>query len=355
MSQSSAYTVIGVMSGTSLDGLDLACCRFTVKDHTWSYVILAAETLTNDSFWKKALAEAWNLSDVSLRQLDKKFGQLIGEQVLAFIKKHGLQADLIASHGHTVFHRPDKGITLQIGDGAAIAAISGLPTVNNFRQQDVSKGGQGAPLVPIGDQLLFAEYAYCLNIGGIANISFELSGLRHAFDICPANQVLNYFAQQIGESYDPMGKYAADGKLLPEVLDKLDALEYYRKPYPKSLGREWIESEVLPLLANPDISPHDYLHSFCVHIARQIALALKGLPKGRILVTGGGAFNRFLIQQIEKYLCHSLVLPDALLIEYKEALVFALLGLLRWRGEINCLSSVTGATEDSSAGDIYPV
>lgn len=348
-----SYTVLGLMSGTSLDGLDLACCRFHQNESGWTFDLLAAETTHYSDEWQEILKTASMQSEAKLQILHQEYGKLLGAIAKRFLVKYALKADLIASHGHTVFHQPDQGISFQMGDGAYLADISGIPTVCNFRQEDVTKGGQGAPLVPIGDQLLFGDYEMCLNIGGIANISFEWEGKRRAFDICPANQVLNYLSEKLGLPYDEDGNAAASGRKINSLFDQLNALEYYQLHFPKSLGREWVEDKIFPLIDHEKYSVEDVLHTFSLHIAYQIAEAVKQHSKGKMLITGGGAWNRFLVENIRNKIKHSIEIPSAELVNYKEAIIFALLGLLRLRNEINCLASVTGASSDSSAGDIY--
>ncbi|NQV03341.1 MAG: anhydro-N-acetylmuramic acid kinase, partial [Bacteroidia bacterium] len=264
----------------------------------------------------------------------------------------------------------------QIGKGAAIAAETGLPVVCDFRSTDVALGGQGAPLVPIGDQLLFTDYHYCLNLGGFANISFVQEGKRIAYDICPANMVLNTLANQAGQAFDDNGNMARSGKILPGLLESLNHLSYYHQPAPKSLGKEWVESTINPLLdpliqhpatlslrgAEAAREPkqerrgnkiQDLLHTFCEHIAIQAGNNTGINRVDKLLITGGGAMNSYLVERIRHYAAPQIILPDLQTIHFKEALIFAFLGLLRWRNEINILSSVTGAKRDSVGGAIY--
>jgi anhydro-N-acetylmuramic acid kinase len=350
------YRVIGLMSGSSLDGLDMACCEFTHKDGKWSFAIQQAECAAYDRTWTDRLRGAHELSGRDLWQLHADFGHFCGSAVKDFIARHRLaDVTLVASHGHTVFHYPKQGFTTQIGDGAALAAGCGLPIVYDFRSTDVAKGGQGAPLVPMGDKLLFSDYAFLLNIGGIANLTAQ--GERTiAFDICSANQVLNHYAQQKGLEYDRDGALAAKGKLDQALFDKLNGLAFYNLPAPKSLGNEYSRDTVLPLIEQSGFSVEDKLHTFCAHIAHQIALHIKKISPGandRLLATGGGALNGFLIQLLKEKSPVAIDVPDAKTVQYKEALVFALLGLLRWRNETNTLASVTGASGDSISGAIY--
>jgi anhydro-N-acetylmuramic acid kinase len=348
---SDSGVVTGLMSGTSLDGLDIAACHFEEKEERWSYAILAAETIEYPRYWTERLRNAHTLSGQDLTLLDRQFGAYMGEAVTCFNKKHSISPGLVASHGHTIFHRPDLGYTLQLGNGASLAGVSGLPVVCDFRSGDVALGGQGAPLVPVGDRMLFSEYSACLNLGGFSNISFEENGIRKAGDICPVNTVLNYLAQKAGMEYDKDGNLGRMGRVNLTLLDNLGKLEFYHQPLPKSLGREWVEKIILPLLENSKDLIENQLYTFYTHIGIEMGRFLK--PGSRVLITGGGAFNPFLIQKIRKNTFAELIIPDPSLVKFKEALIFAFLGLLRWKNMTNCLQSVTGATRDSCAGAVY--
>ena len=345
------HLAIGLMSGSSLDGLDLALVRFINDDDHYHYHIEIAETLPYPEYWHDQLAGAFQQKPEDLIPLDKAYGTYLGSQVKAFVEKHDVKPDFVASHGHTVFHKPEQHYTLQIGDGQALADACGLTVINDFRSEDVSKGGQGAPLVPIGDQLLFDDYEICLNIGGIANVSYDLNGHRIAYDICIANQALNWLAQREGFSYDKDGDMARQGQIVPTLLEALNSHAFYRQPAPKSLGREFFETFQKPILTNHPTN--DALATFVEHIAMQIAQALDTLPKGKMLVTGGGALNGYLIDRIAQHTRHQVVVPDRMTVDYKEALIFALLGLLRLESRVNVLSSVTGAPSDSCSGKIW--
>ena len=344
-------TAIGMMSGSSLDGLDIAFVRFDEEGERYSFQILAAETLPYPEYWAQQLSEAFHKQPEDLVQLDKEYGKYLGEQVLAFAKKHNATPDFVASHGHTIFHRPEKHYTLQIGDGQELAKVCGFTVINDFRSEDVSKGGQGAPLVPIGDKLLFGDYEICLNIGGIANVSYDENGQRIAYDLCIANQALNYLAQMKGLPYDRDGQLARSGEVDIDLLKRLNRHPFYGQFPPKSLGREFFEANQKDLLK--DLSVEDMLATFVEHIALQIALGVSHLPKGKILVTGGGARNKFLMERLQARTSHEVVIPDKMTIDYNEALVFAFLGLLRMEGKTNVLASVTGAESDSCSGRIW--
>lgn len=342
---------IGLMSGSSLDGLDLAAVRFTSDEGHYSYHIETAATLPYPQYWHDRLADAFNHTPRELEPLDKEYGTYLGQQVAAFAEQNRLKPDFVASHGHTIFHKPEQRFTLQIGDGQALADACGFTVVNDFRTEDVSKGGQGAPLVPIGDRLLFAEYDICLNIGGIANLSYELNGQRIAYDVCIANQALNWLAQRQGLEYDRDGNIARSGQIHYDLLKRLNRHPFYGQLPPKSLGREFFEQYQKDLLI--DLSGADLLATFTEHIALQVALAASMVPKGKLLVTGGGARNTFLIERLQARSAHTIVVPDSMTIDYKEALIFALLGLLRLEGQTNVLCSVTGAPSDSCSGKIW--
>jgi len=350
------YNVIGVMSGTSLDGLDIAHCMFTLnKNQQWEFKIISFITVDFDIYLKKKLTQATEICGLELMKLHNEFGNFIGHSIEAFIKKNQIKKeiiDCISSHGHTIFHQPNIHLTTQIGNGANISAITKLPVICDFRTIDVALTGQGAPLVPIGDRLLFHKYDYCINLGGIANISYEENNERIAFDVCPVNIVLNKLSQELGKSFDKNGKLSESGNLNLDLLNKLNGLSYYNELHPKSLGIEWILQYVFPLLNSYNINVEDKLRTFVEHIAIQIGKTIISDNK-KILITGGGAFNSFLVQQIKSQTDIDVIIPEPNLINFKEALIFAFLGILRLKNEPNCLQSVTGATENSIGGCIY--
>ena len=348
----SNYHIIGVMSGTSLDGIDLAEIFFEIVDRQWTFDITVAETVPYSSFWRGELRNAINYSREQLERLDFKFTEKLSEELSKFIRKHNIrEIDAVCSHGHTVFHRPEKRITYQIGNLPRLSKMLQKTVVCDFRVQDVEMGGQGAPLVPIGDRLLFPEYDYCLNLGGFANVSFEKNGQRIAYDICPVNIVLNHYAEKLGKDFDEGGKLAEKGKLDSSCLEKLNALSFYSEKPPKSLGLEWVSEYVFPLLDSCGISDEDILRTFTEHIAIQLANQFS--ENTSVMITGGGVYNSFLIDRLKEHTSAKVVIPSAEIIEYKEALIFGLLGVLKLRGEINCLASVTGAERDHSSGRVY--
>ncbi|MBN1132997.1 MAG: anhydro-N-acetylmuramic acid kinase [Bacteroidales bacterium] len=349
----SPFLVTGLMSGTSLDGIDMALCRFSQTPSGWHYSFIDAVTTAYPESLRRKLTRALTLSDKALRELDMTLGAFYGRELNDFHSKNRVTPDLISSHGHTVFHDPSGRMTLQIGNGNVISGLTGITVVNNFRVKDVEHGGQGAPLVPAGDRLLFGEYDICLNIGGIANLSYEEKGLRRGFDICPANMVLNYLSEKRGKKYDRDGAMAASGKCIQKLLEELNRLEYYRMSPPKSLGREWFERMFIPVLQHSRYPVEDLMTTCAEHIAHQISRVLVMFGRPSVLITGGGAWNRYLMDRIRNLSGLELPLPDNTLIGYKESLVFGLLGLLRLRNEINCYASVTGASRDLSTGNIH--
>ena len=347
--QKKIWYIVGVMSGTSLDGVDLAYIKFE-NNQKLSFEIIHKTAISYSDNWKTKLTHAFTEPKENIDELNITYGVYLGELIRDFIEINQIdKIDLVASHGHTIFHKPEEGFTLQIGDGASIAKTCNQKVICDFRSQDVALGGQGAPLVPIGDQLLFSEYDYCVNIGGFANVSFDESGIRKAYDICPANIVLNHYTRKLNLEYDKGGKMARSGKLNQLLLDELDALLIYKEK--NSLGNEIVISDFIPLLDSYNLKIEDILHTFIEHFSKKIGNELKG--EGSALITGGGAYNTFLVERIKHYSDSKIIIPSDELIEYKEALIFALLGLLKSEGEVNCLASVTRAQKNHSSGVIF--
>ncbi len=346
------YNVVGVMSGTSLDGIDLAHIKFSITDNVWTFEIGKCETVAYSRQWVARLKSAVDYNAEELNDLNSDYTFLLGNTIKSFISDIE-NLDAVCSHGHTILHQPQNGYTLQIGNLPEIANIIGITIVCDFRVSDVKLGGQGAPLVPIGDRILFPDYDYCLNLGGFANVSYEAEGKRIAFDISAVNTVLNHYANSFGKAYDDKGSIAASGKRNELLLQQLNGLKYYKMAYPKSLGFEYVKKTLLPLMETFSIPVEDKMHTFCEHVAVQISEALP-LPTGKLLITGGGAYNDFLTGLIQHHLPDMTIsIPGQKILEYKEALIFALLGVLKLRGEINVLSSVTGARHDHSSGFVY--
>ncbi len=346
--------IVGLMSGTSLDGLDIILTEISEAQNTINYNILKADTISYPDELLLQLSKSHKMSGYELTFLHKNYGRFLGKNVKKFLGNDS--AEYIASHGHTVFHNPDRKLSLQIGDGAFIAAESGINTISDFRNIDLALGGQGAPLVPIGDKLLFSEYDACLNIGGFVNISFDEKGIRRAFDVCPGNRAANRMAAEKGVEYDNKGLIGSSGKLNHELLQILNSLDYYKQTGAKSLGREWDEQNFMTIFENfKHIPVNDRLFTLYEHIAERIADCISFKKSGKMLVTGGGAYNNFLIDKIQSKLQIQIVIPNDILIQYKEALIFALLGFLRVHKRHNILASYTGASQNSSGGIIHYV
>lgn len=342
---------IGLMSGTSLDGLDVVYVKFNENKYS-DFEIIACETYTYSEEWAKKLRNGIYFSKEELNLLNEEYGVLLGQYVNRFIQDYTIsKVDFVASHGHTIFHKPSEGVTLQIGDGQFLADETRLQVICDFRTQDVLLGGQGAPLVPIGDEILFSNYAACLNLGGFANISFKENNDRVAFDVCPVNIVLNHYSSKLGVEFDAGGSIAASGKINHKLLRDLNALEFYSRPKPKSLGFEWVLEFIFPLIDSYRIQNEDILRTFVEHVAIQISSIIR--KESSVLITGGGVFNSFLISRISYCAHNEIVIPSKEMIDYKEALIFSLLGMLKIAGKTNCLKSVTGAKKNHSSGVIF--
>jgi len=343
--------IIGLMSGTSLDGLDICYTHFILCNGKWEYRILQTATVSYPDELKNKLATAQLMDALHFARLHSDYGLYIGAQVSAFMETHQIVPDYIASHGHSIFHQPHLRFTCQIGSGAAIAAVSGVDTICDFRTTDVALYGQGAPLVPIGDRHLFGDYDYCLNLGGFSNISSEQEWGRSAYDISPVNYVLNRYTRSIGKEYDKDGEMARSGSVSQPLLQTLNGLDFYTQKGPKSLGREWVEEVVFPFIDTTGLEINDKLATFCEHVAMQISRHITG---GRVLVTGGGALNKYLMERMSAIAPQcTFHIPDTQTINFKEALIFAFLAALYLCGMPNCLSSVTGAKRNSIGGALY--
>ncbi|TAD84805.1 MAG: anhydro-N-acetylmuramic acid kinase [Bacteroidetes bacterium] len=365
------YRAIGIMSGSSLDGLDVAYVEFDENRGQWTYDVVAAECMPYSPHWEEALRHATALSALDYLRLHVRYGHYLGEAVNQFIARHGLEhrVQLIASHGHTSFHEPANQLTAQLGDGAAIAAVTGINVVSDLRAMDMALGGQGAPIVPMGEALLLSKYPLLLNLGGIANLTATMQAQPDgisttiAFDICPANRVLNMFAAAQGLPYDDGGKLAATGHLRDEVLSQLNGQPYYSQPFPKSLANQFGTDTIYPVLKAANLSVPDALRTMVEHVVVQTVRSVgrvvqkMGAHQPRqVLVTGGGAANAFLIDRLTmglQPLGVEVVVPPAQLVEFKEAMVMALLGVMRWREENTVMHSVTGAARSSIGGAVW--
>lgn len=359
------YKAIGLMSGSSLDGLDMVFAHFQERGGVWNYAIQASACAPYDAEWTARLRGATGLNAEAYLRLHADYGRYLGDQVLAFMKAQDfeLQVDLIGSHGHTTFHDPALGLTAQLGEGAALAARTGLAVVSDLRALDVAFGGQGAPIVPIGEKHLFSEYPLLLNLGGIANVSVFGPGGPQGCDVCPANRVLNELAAEWNAPYDADGRWASQGQVQQQLLEQLNALEYYRAVPPKSLSNAYGLETVLPLIQRWEGPLEDKLCTYVEHIAWQLRNALELYyghtpqePAARMLITGGGALNGYLVSRIAARLSGlgiEACVPDAATVLYKEALIMAFMAVLRWRQEPNVLSSVTGASRSSIGGALW--
>lgn len=352
------YKVVGLMSGTSLDGLDLAYCHIWKNDDSWNFELKETKSISYEPKVKSKLKKAIHFTADQLLIFNNEYGKWLGQKTKEFINENNLEVDFISSHGHTIHHQPENGLTYQIGSGQHLANIIGHKVICDFRTNDLALGGQGAPLVPIGDSLLFNKYDFCLNLGGISNISFDFNHQRVAYDIGLANMILNYCTQKTGIQYDKGGDIASKGTLNERYLVELNALVYYKLPFPKSTGYEWFVKEVIPIIEKFKAPLEDLLHTAIHHICEKIAFEVhkyKSKKESTILITGGGALNTFLMAVLEEKLGSTvkIVKSDIQLIEFKEALVFALMGVLRIENKTNVLSSVTGAKRDSSSGVVY--
>ena len=349
----SQYKVIGVMSGTSLDGIDLVYTTFNF-DTTWSFQILYADTIAYNAYWNTTLKDLVLLSEIELRQIDEEYTKYLASKIKDFILRYNIKdMDAICTHGHTALHQPHKKLTYQIGNLPILASQLQQTIVCDFRVQDVELGGQGAPLVPIGDALLFSQYEFCLNLGGFANISYEIDNQRIAYDICPVNIVLNYYVRQLGYDFDDGGRIAFTGKINNDLLEQLNNLDYYKGSFPNSLGLEWVKSVIILLIDSFNLEVKDILRTFIEHIALQISKEINKRTHVSALVTGGGVYNDFLMSRIKTFSKNTIMIPSKEIIEFKEALIFGFLGVLKLRGDNNCLHSVTGALHDHSSGYVF--
>ena len=348
-----SYNVIGVMSGTSLDGIDICFCNFSYENEDWKFLIQNAETVSYDKSWEYKLSNAHLISESELEKLDIEYTAYLSTVILSFISKNQINnIDFISSHGHTIFHQPSKKITYQIGNRVGLNKLTNIPVVCDFRVQDVKLGGQGAPLVPVGDLLLFRNFSHCINLGGFSNISVKSTDNIVAYDICPVNIVLNKYSRLNGFNFDLDGKISESGNLNKNLLISLNQISYYNLKHPKSLGIEWVEKIIFPLIDSHNISVEDILRTFVEHIAIQISSNLKGNDL-KILVSGGGVKNKFLMERIKRVSNQNFETISEKITDYKEALIFGFLGVLKIRNENNCLKSVTGASVSHSSGVIF--
>ncbi len=344
---------IGIMTGTSLDGIDLVCIDLEQHKNTWKFEIVATHSASFTSKLIQELKSCYSGSAEFLARINFTYTNYIATAVNSFIHDYQItDIDCIGFHGQTIFHDPHLGYTYQLGNSGVLASLTNQTVIGDFRSQDIALGGQGAPLVPIGDTLLFSQYNACLNLGGIANISFQENNKQVGYDICHFNLILNHYANKLGMPYDDRGEIARSGKILSNLLNQLNDWQYYMQNHPKSLGFETAEKEILPIMQSISATPEDFLRTWLEHVAIQVSKSIKPDWK-RVLVTGGGTYNDFFIERLESRISNKLVIPSNELIDSKEAIIFAFLAALRLNKQENCLSEVTGAKHNHIAGGIY--
>ena len=349
--------ILGLMSGTSLDGLDIAHVKFTFLEDSKSFKLLNFKTFNYSIDFQEEIRNATNLSAIELIKLDKKIGKEIATHVNSFINENKLDRSkihAIASHGQTIYHQPENGFTVQIGCGATIAYHTKLQVVNDFRTMDVVAGGQGAPLVPKGDFDLFQKQAEAfLNLGGFANISLKKDNEIIAFDISPANLPLNEIVHTMGLTFDKDGLLARSGNVNNELFNELNELDFYSQNAPKSLGTEWLNDEFYPIIEKYALSEADQLATIIEHIAFQIAKIAKEMELRQILVTGGGTKNVYFMERIIDLTTAQVKIPEDSISDFKEAIIFAYLGALFLLDQPNCVSTVTGAEKSVIGGCLH--
>ena len=340
------------MSGTSLDGVDMAIVDFYIKKNKWKFKLLEFKTIKYSIDFKNQLSVAHNFDINQIKKLDSEYTFILSGMINSFLEKLKINIDFVSSHGHTVLHQPQKGVTIQIGNNIKLSNLISKKVVCDFRTQDVLFGGQGAPLVPVGDYHLFSEFDYTLNLGGFANITNLTNQFPRAHDICAVNTVLNKLSNELNFDYDSEGKIAKSGNLIKDLKYELDNIKFYKVKPPKSLGVEWVNKVVYPVLNKYKSSKlEDILHTYSIHISEVLS---KELPEGKkILLSGGGSFNNFLIEKIVEKSKSIIIIPSKEIINFKEAIIFAFIGVLRIRNETNCFKSVTGACKDHCSGTIY--
>ena len=346
------YYVIGLMSGTSIDGVDLVYVNFFFNKY-WSFKILKFKTYEYDKDWQNILKNLIDKDQNSIKLIDKNYTKLLSKYILRFIEEFSIKKiDFVSSHGHTALHDPSNSITYQIGNLKELTNYTGLKVICDFRVEDIKLGGQGAPLVPVGEKYIFPEYDTLINIGGFANITIKSNNNLIAYDICPVNIVFNHLSNLINLKYDDKGKISSSGKINLELFNHLQSIDYYKQVSPKSLGVEWVKEVIIPIINNfIEIPGDDLLNTFSKHFAFQIANNIKSSNK--TLITGGGAYNDYLIQNIIDLTESEIIIPSSEIIEYKEALIFGFLGVLKDLNINNCYSSVTGAIKDHCSGNIF--
>ena len=346
------YNIIGLMSGTSLDGLDIVYVNFKL-DENWEYKLIYSKTYKYEKKWNSLLLNLSQKKIYSIKKIDVDYTELLSRYIIDFIDEFSINnIDFVSSHGHTAIHLPSKSITYQIGNLPILAKLINLKVVCDFRIQDINLGGQGAPLVPVGEKYLFPQYNTLINLGGFANITKRIKRDIIAYDICPINIVFNHLSRKMELKYDNAGYIASTGELNQDLYNHLQRLNYYKQDSPKSLGIEWVNDKIHSILKDfQDVQIKDLMNTFSNHFAFQIAKNIGN--QDNVLITGGGAYNTYLIERIKNLSDSKITIPDPKLIEYKEAVIFSFLGLLRVLKINNCYSSVTGARQNHCSGNIY--
>ena len=346
------YKVVGIMSGTSLDGLDFVLVEF-FKETKWCFKLISSSTYPYPQKIYEKLKDSSSLHLKEIISLDQFYTIYLSKQINRFLKKNNQhEIDFVSSHGHTVLHQPRLGITYQIGNLPSLAKLINKKVICDFRSKDVKMGGEGAPLVPVGEIKLFHQFDTFINLGGFANLTIKNEKKIIAYDICPVNIILNFIANKINKSKDKDGELASSGKLIPELEKKLNDIKFFKLKPPKSLGYEWVKDNILPILKSYEKhSINDVLNTYTIFIAKQISNELRG--RKEVLITGGGVFNSFLVNQIKNQTSCMISIPDEKIVNFKEAIIFAFLGLLRDQNQVNCYASVTGAKNNHSSGSIF--
>lgn len=347
------YKIIGSMSGTSIDGIDLALIEFSVANDI-NYKFLASKTYKYSEDWVQKLRYNPTISAADLFKLDHEYAIYSAEVINKFIQEFDLnreEINCVAHHGHTYLHRPDLGYTFQLGCSPILSDLVQLDFITDFRKEDVALGGQGAPLVPIGDLYLFKEYDACINLGGFMNISFQEGNSRTAYDLGSFNYILNHLANKLGLEYDKEGSIARSSKADSSLLEKLTKLDYYQRELPKSIGAEYAEAYIIPLVDQFETTVA--ISTYTKHAALIVAKEVDNHSFKKILLSGGGAHNLYFIDLLQELTTAEIVVSNQELTDFKEALIFALLALLKREEKINVLSSVTGSNTDHSAGILY--
>jgi len=349
--------ILGLMSGSSLDGIDMALCSFSGLGESLQWKLIHSVHVPFEPKWKKLLQDLPGSSAYDLSLADYDFGNLLGASSKKYFSD--FKPDYIASHGHTIFHYPALKMTCQIGNGAVIASASGINTICDFRSMDIGYGGQGAPIVSLFDLDFFGGLDVLVNLGGIANLTVPDKNQTIAYDIGPCNQLLNYLAGSIGLEYDQDGLLAAQGEIDQNLLKTLSGHSYFDRTFPKTLDNGYIFNEFVPILDKSKASVQDKLRTVVELIAkmlsREITMHLANhKTKAGVMFTGGGAKNTFLMETFrKKAVGFEMIETDDEMIDFKEAIMMAYLGYLRVKGKINVLSKVTGASKDSIGGSIY--